>query len=638
MFSTRAVRVCSDNERPFRFLGARGAAARMAADADMEPRACLSLDALKHAPLALRDREEPALPVMSRGLARAVPLAEAGAAAAYFQLRPGVDLNVPPPNWLQSRLPDGTAVVQPGRAASLDAIAGGASLAGALAHVDFVAPAVEMKQILTMPFSGAQVSLAVFRVGETLLVAPDGAGIVGAPQHWGGLPRPALLAAPALAPPRRVAASVVRKNPRNSERRELFSKFMYRSTLVPGAGAAAAGASDVGAAPAPPPGPPAAVLVAKPSRSPVLAAAAVALGMPAPMSLGGGAAPAGAAGGPGEGVSTAPFRRVSQWQLDGLSLVLGSDLMTFRNDAHACVSLRLHDISEPMPLAETLDMYLDNVMADVPAAAICYHSHGVVEAYQVVPTSEIPNIGAEPFSPYVLEQNAATLLRFLQANCARDCGSYWLFRPAGGNVAQLYDLSLLASQSTRSRYLIAMLCLRVASQLRRVAEAAPGGAAAAAPGAGPPPAGSAVGGGIAALIRQRELLLKSVGLLEVRSRVRPEARMSRVSRRPPHARGGGGCRACLERAWRRAARSTPRSFPPCASSSRARVSSSRCGSTRISTRTRSRRPRPRQAPRRCPRPRPRRAQPRPRPPLKSSRGPRPSPSRATRRSRGTART
>jgi hypothetical protein len=542
---------------------------------DIAPRASLSLDALKHAPLALRDRDDPASGAGAGGgrggqLPRAIALEDTGGAAAYFQLHPGVDLNVPPPNWLQSRLPDGTLVPR-GGAAAIDSIAAspGGAAGPLLGHVDFVAPAAEMKKILTMPYSGAQVSLAVFRVGETLVVAADGAGCVGAGSgyHGGGsgvqLPRPALLAAPVLLPPPPVAASVVKKNPAGVERRELYSKFMYRSTLAPAPPLPTSGGAVVSALA------PATSLVAL-SLAPGAAASAVrasgAFGSeivgtleasgartttapaptlrapssppppppPPPPAVGvatgggGGLGTAAAAAGSSD-ASSAPFRRVSQWQLDGLSLVLGSDLLTFRNEVHGAVSLRLHDISEPMPLSETLDMYLDNVMADVPAAAICYHSRGLVEAYQVVPTPELPNIGGEPFSPYVLEANAATLLRFLQANCTRDCGSYWLFRPAGGNVAQLYDLSVLSAANNRSRYLIAMLCLRVASQLRRVAEAAPGEPVAVASGCGSggggagsppvsPPKGGApppppMGSGIA-LARQRELLLKSAGLLE----------------------------------------------------------------------------------------------------------------------------
>lgn len=53
-------------------------------------------------------------------------------------------------------------------------------------------------------------------------------------------------------------------------------------------------------------------------------------------------------------------------------------------------------------------------MAGVPETAICYHKDGVVQSYNVVPTEDLPSLASEPFSPFVLEQNAATLLKFLQ--------------------------------------------------------------------------------------------------------------------------------------------------------------------------------------------------------------------------------
>ncbi len=88
-----------------------------------------------------------------------------------------------------------------------------------------------------------------------------------------------------------------------------------------------------------------------------------------------------------------------------------------------------------------MDLYLDNTMAGVKETAICYHNRGLVQSYQVVPTDEIPSLGAEPFSPFVIEQNAATLLKFLQTSCADNFASYWLYKKQGDSAIQLFDLA-----------------------------------------------------------------------------------------------------------------------------------------------------------------------------------------------------
>ena len=53
-------------------------------------------------------------------------------------------------------------------------------------------------------------------------------------------------------------------------------------------------------------------------------------------------------------------------------------------------------------------------MASVPELAVCYHKGGVVQAYQVVQTEDIPSLSATPFSVRALEQNARHLLEFLK--------------------------------------------------------------------------------------------------------------------------------------------------------------------------------------------------------------------------------
>ena len=45
---------------------------------------------------------------------------------------------------------------------------------------------------------------------------------------------------------------------------------------------------------------------------------------------------------------------------------------------HPCVSLRLHDLAEPINVLTGLDYWLDNLMSNVPEVLMCYHVDGVL--------------------------------------------------------------------------------------------------------------------------------------------------------------------------------------------------------------------------------------------------------------------
>lgn len=44
---------------------------------------------------------------------------------------------------------------------------------------------------------------------------------------------------------------------------------------------------------------------------------------------------------------------------------------------------------------------LDNLMANVPDVALCYHREGIVQGYQLVSTQELPNLACAGFDPKV---------------------------------------------------------------------------------------------------------------------------------------------------------------------------------------------------------------------------------------------
>ncbi|XP_074568874.1 uncharacterized protein LOC141825389 [Curcuma longa] len=143
------------------------------------------------------------------------------------------------------------------------------------------------------------------------------------------------------------------------------------------------------------------------------------------------------------------FLRVLFWQFHNFRMLLGSDLLLFSNEKYVAVSLHLWDVSRQVTPLTWLEAWLDNVMASVPELAICYHQNGVVQGYELLKTDDIfllkgisPD-GTPAFHPEVVQKNGLSVLRFLQDNCKQDPGAYWLYKGAGEDVIQLFDLSVL---------------------------------------------------------------------------------------------------------------------------------------------------------------------------------------------------
>ncbi|GMI90737.1 hypothetical protein like AT1G35660 [Hibiscus trionum] len=144
------------------------------------------------------------------------------------------------------------------------------------------------------------------------------------------------------------------------------------------------------------------------------------------------------------------FLRVLYWQFHNFRMLLGSDLLLFSNEKYAAVSLHLWDVTRQVTPLTWLEAWLDNVMASVPELAICYHQNGVVQGYELLKTDDIfllkgiAEDGTPAFHPHVVQQNGLTVLRFLQENCKQDPGAYWLYKSAGEDVIQLFDLSVVS--------------------------------------------------------------------------------------------------------------------------------------------------------------------------------------------------
>ncbi|KAF8025095.1 hypothetical protein BT93_F2061 [Corymbia citriodora subsp. variegata] len=143
------------------------------------------------------------------------------------------------------------------------------------------------------------------------------------------------------------------------------------------------------------------------------------------------------------------FLRVLFWQFHNFRMLLGSDLLLFSNEKYLAVSLHLWDITRQVTPLTWLEAWLDNIMASVPELAICYHQNGVVQGYELLKTEDIfllkgvSEDGTPAFNPHVVQQNGLSVLRFLQENCKQDPGAYWLYKGAGEDVIQLFDLAVI---------------------------------------------------------------------------------------------------------------------------------------------------------------------------------------------------
>ncbi|KAG8081535.1 hypothetical protein GUJ93_ZPchr0178g7182 [Zizania palustris] len=130
------------------------------------------------------------------------------------------------------------------------------------------------------------------------------------------------------------------------------------------------------------------------------------------------------------------------------------DLLIFSNEKYIAVSLHLWDVSRQVTPLNWLEAWLDNIMASVPELAICYHQNGVVQGYELLKNDDIfllkgvSDDGTPAFHPQVVQQNGLAVLRFLQDNCKQDPGAYWLYKGVEEDVIQLYDLSILPQNHT----------------------------------------------------------------------------------------------------------------------------------------------------------------------------------------------
>lgn len=139
------------------------------------------------------------------------------------------------------------------------------------------------------------------------------------------------------------------------------------------------------------------------------------------------------------------FERNISWTFEDLQMLLGTNMPIFGGGKYPAVSLRLRDSNKPINILTGIDYWLDNLICNVPELVMCFHVNGIVQNYEVIKTEDIPNLEHSCFSPQVVKDIAQNILSFLKSNCTKEGHTYWLFKGSGDDVVKLYDLTTLCN-------------------------------------------------------------------------------------------------------------------------------------------------------------------------------------------------
>ena len=145
------------------------------------------------------------------------------------------------------------------------------------------------------------------------------------------------------------------------------------------------------------------------------------------------------------------FERTIFWTFEDLEMLLGTNMPIFGGGEYPAVSLRLLDSNKPINILTGIDYWLDNLICNVPEVVMCFHVNGIVQKYEVIKTEEIPKLTSPKFSPHVIKDIAQNILSFLKSNCTKEGHTYWLFKGSGDDVVKLYDLTSLCTTDSSSQ-------------------------------------------------------------------------------------------------------------------------------------------------------------------------------------------
>uniref|UniRef100_A0A8C0YPB6 Erythroid differentiation regulatory factor 1 n=1 Tax=Cyprinus carpio carpio TaxID=630221 RepID=A0A8C0YPB6_CYPCA len=140
------------------------------------------------------------------------------------------------------------------------------------------------------------------------------------------------------------------------------------------------------------------------------------------------------------------FVRNILWTFEDIHMLVGSNMPIFGGGRYPAVSLRLRDNNKPINVLTGIDYWLDNLMCNVPELVMCFHVNGIVQKYEMIKTEDIPDLENSTFSTRVVKDIAQNILSFLKSNCTKEGHTYWLFKASGSDIVKLYDLTTLCEE------------------------------------------------------------------------------------------------------------------------------------------------------------------------------------------------
>ncbi|KAF7665871.1 hypothetical protein LDENG_00131110 [Lucifuga dentata] len=146
------------------------------------------------------------------------------------------------------------------------------------------------------------------------------------------------------------------------------------------------------------------------------------------------------------------FVRNIMWTFEDIHMLVGSNMPIFGGGRYPAVSLKLRDNNKPINILTGIDYWLDNLMCNVPELVMCFHVNGIVQKYEMIKTEDIPHLKNSTFSTRVVKDIAQNILSFLKSNCTKEGHTYWLFKASGSDIVKLYDLTTLCEEAEEEKY------------------------------------------------------------------------------------------------------------------------------------------------------------------------------------------
>uniref|UniRef100_A0A8C5PR07 Erythroid differentiation regulatory factor 1 n=1 Tax=Leptobrachium leishanense TaxID=445787 RepID=A0A8C5PR07_9ANUR len=360
-----------------------------------------------------------------------VKYSSAPSAAAFSRLQEQTDLKLPPANWLRENAKLGPTILASGKKSKPFSSFGMAYdfIETVGKEVDVVADSENIKKLLKIPYSKSHVSMAVHRIGRTLLL--DELDIQelfmrsSQTGDWTWLKEFY----------QRLMDQKWQRKKKSKEhwyQKAILSKFLYYSI----------NGDD--------PAEPVSSTQSEPREEECVSTpqGAENFAWPAPFeSLPSVSEDVGASN---QGLKN-DFVRNILWTFEDIHMLVGSNMPIFGGGRYPAVSLRLRDNNKPINILTGIDYWLDNLICNVPELVMCFHVNGIVQKYEMIKTEDIPNLENSNFSTKVIKDIAQNILSFLKSNCTKEGHTYWLFKASGSDIVKLYDLTTLCEE-TEDKY------------------------------------------------------------------------------------------------------------------------------------------------------------------------------------------